>query len=75
VRASTSAIGTPSTRQATVLAAEVSRLRRSAARDASEVTSVKNRDHGTRTVMATRGSRMNNAARPAGSQAQRGTPA
>ncbi len=66
VRASTTAIGTPITMQASVLMADVRRLRASAALDPSEVISSKKLPHSTRETIATSGSSTNTAPARAG---------
>lgn len=74
VRASTNAIGTPSTMHNTVDALDVRRLSSSAAREDSEVIKAMNRDHSTLDAIAARGRTTNTAPSAAGTNTHRGSP-
>src|SRR4051794_9008801 len=74
VRASTSAIGTPRSRQSAVDASEVRRLSLSASSDSCVVTRAPNRGQSTRVAIATSGSRTKTAPRRAGTKTHPGTP-
>lgn len=73
-RASTSAIGTPTMTHTAVLALAVLRLRISAAREDSEVTSGRKFDQSMRSRIATSGVSTNSAPAVAGKYTQTGSP-